>query len=85
MKTIKRLSFKSVNKKSVNKKPLNRQTVGLLLVGLALFSQVSQTDWPYLAKEYVVLVVLQLYLVTTLVVIPKLRAGKAKAREVEEP
>ncbi len=38
MKNIKRLSPKSVNKK----------TVALLLVGLVLFSQVSQTDWPYL-------------------------------------
>ena len=73
MKSIKRLSSKSVNKKNV----------GLLLVGLALFSQVSQTDWPYLAKEYVVLVVLQLYLVTAFVVVPKLRSGKAKAREAE--
>lgn len=74
MKSIKSLSPKSVNKKNV----------GLLLVGLALFSQVSQTDWPYLAKEYVVLVVLQLYLVTTLVVIPKLKAGKAKKHELEK-
>ena len=73
MKSIERLSPKSVNKKNV----------GLLLLGLALFSHVSQTDWPYLAKEYVVLVVLQLYLVTAFVVIPKLRLGKAKAREIE--
>ncbi len=73
MKSVKRLSSRSVNKK----------TAGLLLVGLVLFSQVSQTDWPYLVKEYVVLVVLQLYLVTAFVVIPKLRTDKAKVREVE--
>ena len=70
--------------KSLSPKTVNKKTVALLLVGLTLFSQVSQTDWPYLAKEYVVLVVLQLYLVTTLVVIPKLRAGKAKKREMEK-
>jgi p-aminobenzoyl-glutamate transporter AbgT len=54
-------------------KTLNKKNVALLLVGLALFSQVSQTDWPYLAKEYVVLIAIQLYFVTTLVIIPKLK------------
>lgn len=62
-------------------KTLSKKNIALLLVGLALFSQVSQTDWPYLAKEYVVLIAIQLYFVTTFLIIPKLKGDSSKEDE----
>lgn len=57
---------------------LNKKNVALLLVSLVLFSQVSHTDWPYLAREYVVLLVIQLYFLTTYLIIPKLKEKQIK-------
>jgi p-aminobenzoyl-glutamate transporter AbgT len=59
-------------------KTLSKKNIVLLLVGLVLFSQVSQTDWPYLAKEYVVLIAIQLYFVTSLFIIPRLKDDRSK-------
>lgn len=60
-----------------NRKPanafVNMKTGSLLLLGLVLFSQISQTSWPYFAREYAVLMILQLYFVTTLVIFPKIK------------
>jgi len=42
----------------------------LLLLSILLFSQVSSTHLPYLAREYAVLFVIQLYFMATYLVIP---------------
>lgn len=63
--------------REANRKPanafLNKKTGLLLLLGLILFSQISQTSWPYFAREYAVLMILQIYFVTTLVILPKIK------------
>lgn len=60
-----------------NRKPanafVNKKTGLLLLLGLILFSQISQTSWPYFAREYAVLMILQIYFVTTLIILPKIK------------
>ncbi len=48
------------------------KNIVLLLLGVLLFSQVSNTNLPYLGREYLVLFVIQLYFVATYLVIPKL-------------
>ncbi len=57
-------------------KPSGKHLV-LLLLGVLLFSQVSSTHLPYLAREYVVLFVIQLYFMATYLVVP-LVAPKVK-------
>lgn len=47
--------------------------LALLLLSILLFSQVSNTNLPYLGREYVVLFVIQLYFIATYLVIPKLK------------
>ncbi|MGI8933820.1 hypothetical protein [Leptolyngbya sp. BC1307] len=62
----------------MKKLPLSKKNAAMLLVGLVLFAQVSHTDWPYLAREYVVLLVIQLYFFTTYLIIPKLKEKQIK-------
>ena len=50
-----------------------RNSAFLLLGGL-LFSQVSSLKIPYLAREYVVLLIIQLYFLTTYLIVPKVRS-----------
>ncbi len=68
----------------MKKNRLSKKNAALLLVGLVLFSQVSYTDWPYLAREYVVLLVIQLYFLTTYLIIPKLKDKQAQADPLKD-
>ena len=62
------------------KQSLNKKHIALLLAGVLLFVQVSHTQWPYLAKEYVVLFFIQLYFLTTYVIVPKVIAPKLNSQ-----
>lgn len=53
---------------------VSRNSAFLLLGGLLLFSQVSSLKIPYLAREYVVLLIIQLYFLTTYLIVPKVRS-----------
>ncbi|MGD1865972.1 MAG: hypothetical protein ACFB0D_15590 [Phormidesmis sp.] len=56
------------------KKPkVSAKNAALLLGGIILFSQVSSLELPYLAREYLVLLVIKLYFATTYLIIPKLK------------
>ncbi len=47
--------------------------LSLLLFGLLLFAKVSNTDLPYLGKEYIILSAIQLYLIAAYFIVPKLK------------
>lgn len=53
---------------------VSRNSAFLLLGGLLLFSQVSSLKISYLAREYVVLLIIQLYFLTTYLIVPKVRS-----------
>ena len=53
---------------------VSRNSAFLLLGGLLLLSQVSSLKIPYLAREYVVLLIIQLYSLTTYLIVPKVRS-----------
>ncbi len=59
--------------KSKKKMKTSGKHLALLLLSILLFSQVSSTHLPYLAREYVVLFIIQLYFMATYLVIPKLK------------
>ncbi|MGD1897729.1 MAG: hypothetical protein ACFB16_12345 [Phormidesmis sp.] len=60
-------------KKNIKKIKASGKHLVLLLLSVLLFSQVSNTNLPYLGREYVVLFIIQLYFVATYLVVPKLR------------
>lgn len=60
------------------------KNLALLLAGLILFSQISSTHLPYLVREYVVLIVIQLYFAIDLIILPKLKANRSDAQELKE-
>lgn len=62
---------------------ISTRSAVLLLAGIVLFSQVSSLNAPYLAREYIVLLVIQLYLATTYFVLPKLKERREGASDFE--
>ena len=56
-----------------NKPKISAKTMLLVLASFVLFPQVSGTELPWLAKEYIVLFFVKLYFVTTCVIIPRLK------------
>lgn len=62
---------------------VSKHNAVLILAGILLFSQVSSLNAPYLAREYIVLLVIQLYLATTYFVLPKLRERREETSHFE--
>jgi len=63
-----------MEKRRMKKIKVSRNSAFLLLGGLLLFSQVSSLKISYLAREYVVLLIIQLYFLTTYLIVPKVRS-----------
>ena len=66
---------------NMNRTKVSTQNVLSILIGVALFSQMSNLDIGYPAKEYLTLIVLKLYFATVYFIFPRFIKRKSSQRE----